>query len=251
MQKELVLSTSPTVAANDKLLKEEITEALSLSPNEKFSFKIRKRSVDARSRSIKINLTLKIFIDEIPTEENYFIDYKDADAKKTVAIIGAGPAGLFAALSFLERGIKPIIFERGKTVKDRRRDLAVLSKDGIVNSESNYCFGEGGAGTYSDGKLYTRSSKRGDINKILRIFISHGASQEIMVDAHPHIGTNKLPGIIENMRQTILKFGGEIHFENKLTDIIVKENFVEGIKILDLKNNVEKLFETKNLIFFP
>ncbi|MBC7865089.1 MAG: FAD-binding protein [Bacteroidia bacterium] len=248
MQQELRLSTSAAVAANEQLLKEEIADALSLSPEKKFFFRLLKRSVDARGRSIKINLTLKIFIDEIPEEEDFSMFYKDVEGKQSAVIIGAGPAGLFAALRFLESGIKPIIIERGKTVKDRRRDLAAINKDHIVNPESNYCFGEGGAGTYSDGKLYTRSNKRGDINRILRIFIFHGASSEIMVDAHPHIGTNKLPGIIEKMRETILKHGGEILFEHKLTDLEIENKEISVIEILDLKNGETKKISTKNLI---
>lgn len=228
MQQKIQLQVSPAIAYNEQLLKEEVRSFLQLK-DKPFSVKPLKRSIDARNRNIKVNLTLQVFIDELESEQKIGFDYKDVSkSKNTCHIIGAGPAGLFAALRCLELNIKPIIIERGKDVKARRRDLAAINKDHIVNPESNYCFGEGGAGTYSDGKLYTRSSKRGSIEKILNTFVHHGASAEILVDAHPHIGTNKLPQLIENIRETILRFGGEVHFNSKLVDLkIEKENLKE------------------------
>lgn len=232
MQKKIQFQVSPQIAFNEQLLKEEVRDTLSLKSDQPFTIKPLKRSIDARSRNIKVNLTLDVFIDEEPLAEKISFDYKDvSQSKKTCHIIGAGPAGLFAALRCLELGIKPFIFERGKNVKDRRRDLAAINKDHIVNPESNYCFGEGGAGTYSDGKLYTRSNKRGNIDKILKTFVYYGASDEILVDAHPHIGTNKLPQIIENMRAGILKFGGEIFFNSKLVDFKSQNNSIKEIMI--------------------
>jgi uncharacterized FAD-dependent dehydrogenase len=238
MQTKLQLQVSPQTAINELLLKEEIREVLFITPEKNLSLKILKRSIDARGRNIKINLTVLASIDEEIISEKIEFNYLDvAHSKKTCHIIGSGPAGLFAALRCLELGIKPIIFERGKNVKDRRRDLAKINKEHIVNPESNYCFGEGGAGTYSDGKLYTRSNKRGDINKILKTFVYHGATEEIMVDAHPHIGTNKLPQLIENIRKTILNFGGEIHFHSKLIDFEIEKDVIKSITILTNNEN--------------
>jgi len=233
MQTKIQLQVSPQTALNEQLLKEEVREILFLSEEKNVSIKILKRSIDARGRNIKINLTVLASVDEELISEKIEFNYLDVSlSKKTCHIIGSGPAGLFAALRCLELGIKPIIIERGKNVKDRRRDLAKINKEHIVNPESNYCFGEGGAGTYSDGKLYTRSNKRGDIDKILKTFVYHGATEEIMVDAHPHIGTNKLPQLIENIRETILKFGGEILFNAKLIDFKIEKEIVTFIKIL-------------------
>lgn len=193
--------------------------------------KILKRSIDARSRNALINLRLEISTDDIIPPIEFPYPAKKVDLESEVHIIGAGPAGLFAALELIHQGLKPVIFERGKTVRDRRRDLAILNKNQIVNPESNYCFGEGGAGTYSDGKLYTRSKKRGDVDTILRALVQFGGKEDILVDAHPHIGTNKLPQLIENIREYILECGGEIHFESKLTDLTIKDNEIVGIQI--------------------
>ena len=190
-----------------------------------------KRSIDARKRNIVYNLKLAVYINEDFVEQTQFFFPKAVSEARTVTIIGAGPAGLFAALKALELGIKPIIYERGKDVRARRRDLAKIHKEHIVNPESNYCFGEGGAGTYSDGKLYTRSKKRGSVEKVLQLFVHFGAEKDILVDAHPHIGTNKLPGIIQEMRETIISSGGEVHFNAKLTDLRIENKKISAVAI--------------------
>jgi uncharacterized FAD-dependent dehydrogenase len=232
MKKELNLAIAAHIAYDEQLLKQEVAEQLCLKSTDTFFIKPLRRSIDARSRNIKVNLKLAVWINELVTDEDLGIHYNDVStSSKTITIIGAGPAGLYAALRCLEIGIKPVVFERGKDVKARRRDLAAINKEHIVNPESNYCFGEGGAGTYSDGKLYTRSSKRGDIEHILKTFVYHGADDVILVDAHPHIGTNKLPNIISNMRETILKHGGEIHFHSKLIDINYSNDEVSSVII--------------------
>lgn len=242
MKKELQLFIPAYIAFNESLLKEEVASELSLKPSDSFSIKLLRRSIDARSKIIKANVKLAVYINEPVLPDNFEINYKEvADAKHVITIIGAGPAGLYAALRCLELGIKPIVFERGKNVQERRRDLAAINKEHVVNPESNYCFGEGGAGTYSDGKLYTRSNKRGDIDYILKTFVYHGADEMILVDAHPHIGTNKLPRIIANMRQTILKYGGEIHFNSKLVDINYKEDKISSVIIERNQSRVEHL----------
>tara|TARA_B100000809_G_scaffold126357_1_gene124581 strand:+ start:8945 stop:10492 length:1548 start_codon:yes stop_codon:yes gene_type:complete len=221
------LSVLPEIAASKELLKELLSEEFNTSA---FDFKILKRSIDARRKPVTISLKVEVYLDgeSIPKTviEKKYQDVKDSES---IIIIGCGPAGMFAALKLIELGLKPIIIERGKDVRSRRRDLAAITKKHIVNSESNYCFGEGGAGTYSDGKLYTRSKKRGDVNAILATLVEHGAPEEIMVDAHPHIGTNKLPNVVTAIRETILEHGGEIRFDTKLTDIIITDNQVEGI----------------------
>lgn len=244
MQTKLQLQVSPQTALNEQLLKEEAIQQLQIKPTSNVIIKALKRSIDARSRNIKINVTLLVAVDEIPEEEKIQVNYLDVSkAEKTCHIIGAGPAGLFAALRCLELGIKPIIIERGKDVKARRRDLAAINKEHIVNSESNYCFGEGGAGTYSDGKLYTRSNKRGDVEKVLKVLVYHGATPEILVDAHPHIGTNKLPILIQNIRQTILDHGGEVLFNTKLIDIETKSGKVNSVKVKDENSEKEILVQ--------
>ena len=232
MQRTLHLRVSPHVASHAPLLAEEIRAHLSLKKNSPLQHKILKRSIDARGRAIRINLSVLVAIDEELPREHFSIDYQDvSSSKRTCHIIGAGPGGLFAALRCLELGIKPIVIERGKNVRDRRRDLAAIHKEHQVNSESNYCFGEGGAGTYSDGKLYTRSKKRGDIKKIQKILIAHGASEDILIDAHPHIGTNKLPQLIQNIRKTILEYGGKMWFNSKLIDFQTRDQTIKSILI--------------------
>jgi len=229
MLKELNLVVSPEQAANEEFLLREISHKLAIETP--FEYRIKKRSVDARSRQIKINLTIEVYTngEKIPFSNSISRDYKEVTNSKKTIIIGAGPAGLFAALKLIELGIKPVIFERGKDVRERRRDLAAINREHIVNPDSNYCFGEGGAGTYSDGKLYTRSTKRGDVNSILETLVYHGADETILVEAHPHIGTNKLPNIIVNIRERIINSGGEIHFNTRVTDFIIQDNVIKGV----------------------
>ncbi len=249
MKKELNLAVAAHIAYDEQLLKQEVAEQLSLKPIDTFHIKILRRSIDARSRVIKINLKIGVWINEPITNDDLNIHYKDvSNSKKEITIIGAGPAGIYAALRCLELGIKPIVFERGKDVKARRRDLAAINKEHLVNPESNYCFGEGGAGTYSDGKLYTRSSKRGDIEHILKTFVFHGADDVILVDAHPHIGTNKLPQIISNMRETILKNGGEIYFQSKLIDINYTDNKITSIAVKKVETETIIEYKCSHLI---
>jgi uncharacterized FAD-dependent dehydrogenase len=233
MSKILNLQLSPQSSLNEQSIKEEVRKNLQINDGSALNIKILKRSIDARGKKIKINLNVLVGIDEKLTNDEIFINYQHvSESKKTCHIIGAGPAGLFAALRCLELGIKPILIDRGKDVKARRRDLANINKNHLVNPESNYCFGEGGAGTYSDGKLYTRSNKRGNIKKILQTLVYHGANPEILIDAHPHIGTNKLPKLIENIRERILFFGGEVRFNTKLIDFEIKENSVSAITLM-------------------
>ncbi len=232
MIKEIQLQVLPDQVENTEVLKELISKKLNIELSEINHIEIVKRSIDARQRIIKINLRLNVFIQqEFEKKEEDFPIYKNVEGKEEVIIVGAGPAGMFAALKLIEKGKKPIIIERGKEVRDRRFDLAKLTKEHIVNEDSNYCFGEGGAGTFSDGKLYTRSKKRGDVNNILDILVMHGATPEIRIEAHPHIGTNKLPKIIQNIRETILQYGGEILFNSRVTDLIIKNNKVDGVQL--------------------
>ena len=235
MQKIITLKLLPSEASDESLVKKYIASAEAVNASSISGYIIQKHSIDARGKQPWINLSLKVFIDE-PFQERELLqfDFKDVrKAEQTVIIIGAGPAGLFAALQLIEKGIKPILLERGKDVRARRRDLAILNKEGEVNPESNYCFGEGGAGTYSDGKLYTRSSKRGDINRILNLFVHFGAEEQILYEAHPHIGTNKLPQIITAMRKKIVDCGGDFLFEKKAIDFIIKNNEIKGVKTAD------------------
>jgi uncharacterized FAD-dependent dehydrogenase len=226
MQKNLTIKLLPSEADQPSTIKLLLAEAYSVKEESISGFNIIKKSIDARRQQVWIQLSLKVFIDEpYAPVQLISLQLKDVQhAIKKVIIVGAGPAGLFAALKLIEFGIKPIILERGKDVRARRRDIAILNKKGSVNPESNYCFGEGGAGTYSDGKLYTRSNKRGNVEKILHSFVRFGADQKILYEAHPHIGTNKLPEIITTMREKIIECGGEIYFGKKLIDIIIKNS---------------------------
>ncbi|MBL0012813.1 MAG: FAD-binding protein [Flavobacterium sp.] len=231
MPKELLLQVAPEVAANESLLKEHVGKLIQTSLDDIQHISILKRSIDARQKAIKINLKVLIYF----ADEDYIApkiqlpDYKNVANSQEIIIVGAGPAGLFAALQLIELGLKPIVIERGKDVRGRRRDLKAINLEHIVNEDSNYCFGEGGAGTYSDGKLYTRSKKRGDVTRILELFVAFGASPDILIEAHPHIGTNKLPQIIQDIREKIIEFGGQVLFETRVTDILIKNNEVEGI----------------------
>ena len=193
--------------------------------------RILKRSIDARKKRVWVNVQAEIYVNESPESQIRHKDYSRVDDKDPVIIVGAGPAGLFAALRFLELGVKPIVLERGKDVRARRRDLAAINKDHNVNPESNYCFGEGGAGTYSDGKLYTRSKKRGDLQRILEILVAHGAKEDILFEAHPHIGTNKLPKIVQALRETIIEFGGEVLFDARVDDFVLAGDELKGVKL--------------------
>ena len=231
MQQEFQLQVKPEIAQNQEQLKLYVAKKNRLNAAEINHVEILKRSIDARQKNVKINLRVKVFIKEKFEEQEIDLKhYNDVSKANEVIIIGAGPAGLFAALKLIDKGLKPIVLERGKNVRERRRDLAAITKDHIVNEDSNYCFGEGGAGTYSDGKLYTRSKKRGDVNQILELLISHGANKNIAIDAHPHIGTNKLPKIIEAIRNTIINYGGKILFNSRVTDILIKNNEVDGVQ---------------------
>jgi hypothetical protein len=247
MEKKIKVTTTPSIAFDSVLLRDEIAREIHLKENTTFHYRILRRSIDARSKNIKVNLELEIS-DSAFQSQKLFYHYKEANHQNVIHIIGAGPAGLFAALRLLESGIKPVIIERGKDVRSRRRDLAAINKLHIVNEDSNYCFGEGGAGTYSDGKLYTRSGKRGSIEKILKVFVQHGAGEEILYEAHPHIGTNKLPGIIEAMRKTIIDNGGEIYFQTRLTDIILEANSVKAIRIVNTNTHKTEELSCRQLI---
>lgn len=231
MPRELQIQVTPEIAANELLLNNHVAKLMQVSDAEIQKVLVLKRSIDARQKAIKINIKADVyFVGESFTEELIGLpDYKNVSNAPEVIVVGAGPAGLFAALQLIELGVKPIVIERGKDVRGRRRDLKAINRDHIVNEDSNYCFGEGGAGTYSDGKLYTRSKKRGDVDRILRLLVAYGATPEILVEAHPHIGTNKLPQIIQDIREKIKEFGGEVLFETRVTDILVKSNEVQGI----------------------
>lgn len=231
MPKELLFQVSPEVAANEIMLSQQAAKLIQVSAKEIQKVAVLKRSIDARQKSVKVNIKAKVFLIGEPYTPSIIElpDYPNVSNKQEVIVVGAGPAGLFAALQLIELGLKPILIERGKDVRGRRRDLKAINVDGIVNEDSNYCFGEGGAGTYSDGKLYTRSKKRGDIDRILEILVGFGANPDIMVEAHPHIGTNKLPQIMQDMREKIISCGGIVMFETRVTDFVIKNNEMQGV----------------------
>ena len=221
----------PEQAANEQSLKQFIGRDKGLDIRTIHALRILKRSIDARQRTIYVNLKVRLYINEVPQDEEFIRTiYNKVEGKPQVIVVGAGPGGLFAALRLIELGLRPVVVERGKNVRDRKIDIARISREHKVDSESNYSFGEGGAGAYSDGKLYTRSKKRGNVDKILNVFCQHGASTSILADAHPHIGTDKLPRVIENMRNTIIECGGEVHFETRMDSLIIEKNKITGIE---------------------
>ena len=229
MTNEYQIRVQPHVAANEQALRSYLADEYGFDVRTVTAVRILRRSIDARQRTIFVNLKVRVYINEQPQADEYVhTDYPDVSDRPQVIVVGAGPGGLFAALRLIELGLRPIVLERGKDVHERKKDLAQIAKTQQVDAESNYCFGEGGAGAYSDGKLYTRSKKRGSIEKILNVFCQHGASTNILADAHPHIGTDKLPRVIENMRNTILRSGGEVHFQTKMTRLIIEGDRVVG-----------------------
>ncbi len=230
MISEYQLRILPQQAYNEQTVKDYIAHTYGLDIRTIHAVRVLKRSIDARQRQIFVNLSVRAYINELPADDEYVhTDYPGVEGRPPVVVVGAGPGGLFAALRLIELGLRPIVVERGKDVHSRKKDIARISREHVVDPESNYSFGEGGAGAYSDGKLYTRSKKRGNVDKILSVFCQHGASTAILSDAHPHIGTDRLPRVIENMRNTILRSGGEVHFETKMTGILIEKNRVAGI----------------------
>ena len=231
MTNEYQLRVLPEVAAQQSLLQRYIADEYGLAEREITGLRILKRSIDARQRTIFVNLKVRVYVNEQPADDAFqHVEYPNVEGRPQVVVVGAGPGGLFAALRLIELGMRPIVLERGKNVHDRKKDLANISRTQQVDGESNYCFGEGGAGAYSDGKLYTRSKKRGNIEKILNVFCQHGASTAILADAHPHIGTDRLPQVIEAMRNTILRCGGEVHFQTKMTRLMLQGEKVVGVE---------------------
>lgn len=234
MVNEYQLRILPEQATSEQSLKTYISREKGLDIRTINAVRVLKKSIDARQRTIYVNVKVQVFINEVPDTQEYIpTEYKNVSGKPQVIVVGAGPGGLFAALRLIELGLRPIVIERGKNVRERKEDLAKISREHKVDPESNYSFGEGGAGAYSDGKLYTRSKKRGNVDKILNVFCQHGASTSILIDAHPHIGTDKLPRVIENMRNTILECGGEVHFKTRMDTIIIEKNKVIGIETHD------------------
>lgn len=231
MTQEYQLRILPEIAANEQRLKEYISKEKGINLRNITATRILKRSIDARQRTIFVNLKVRAYINEMPKEDEFERTiYNNVEGKPQVIIVGAGPGGLFAALRLIELGLRPVIVEKRKRCARTEKDLAQISREHTVDPESNYSFGEGGAGAYSDGKLYTRSKKRGNIDKILNVFCQHGASAAILADAHPHIGTDKLPRVIENMRNTIIECGGEVHFQTRMDALIIENNEIKGIE---------------------
>ncbi|TVZ55208.1 hypothetical protein OD91_0453 [Lutibacter sp. Hel_I_33_5] len=236
MVKEIQLRVNLIEEKKEGTLLFKASKFLKVDKTEITAVKVLRKSIDARKKDIIFNYKVAVYINEqLPEKSDYIFEYKDVSNAKEIHIVGFGPAGMYAALRCIELGYKPVVLERGKNVQDRRRDLRAINQEHFVNEDSNYCFGEGGAGTYSDGKLYTRSLKRGDVRRIFENLVFHGASEQILVDAHPHIGTNKLPKIIQNIRENILKYGGEIHFDTRVTDFIIKNNKLQAIQLNDSK----------------
>ena len=235
MIKELQVRILPEQAASEQDICKYVSSEYAIAPKDICAVRVLRRSIDARQRTIFVNLKLQVFVNEQPSDEGYtHTDYPNVEDRPSAIVVGAGPGGLFAALRLIELGIRPVVIERGKNVHDRRKDIAQISRTHTVDPESNYSFGEGGAGAFSDGKLYTRSKKRGNVEKILSVFCQHGASTSILSDAHPHLGTDKLPRIIENMRDTIIRCGGEVHFQTRMTALIIHDDKVVGVEARQL-----------------
>ena len=243
MTKEYQIRVLPVVAASENAIKRYLAEEQGIDQRTINSVRVLKKSIDARQRTIFVNLKIRVYINEVPQDDEFeHTEYQNVEGRPQVVVVGEGPGGLFASLRLIELGLRPVVLERGKDVRERKMDLAQITKTQKVDPESNYCFGEGGAGAYSDGKLYTRSKKRGNVKKILNVFCQHGASTSILADAHPHIGTDKLPRVIENMRNTIIKCGGEVHFQTKMTRLVVEGERVTGVEAVDLKTGGELTF---------
>ena len=231
MKKELNISLTPKQASDEQFYRPIIAQKLGVAADDISAIVVRRKSIDARQRQIRMNVGVAVYLGEEPVVESVNYQYPNVEHKQPVAIIGAGPAGLFAALRLIELGMKPIVFERGKNVSDRKRDIARIHREHLVDPDSNYGFGEGGAGTFSDGKLYTRSKKRGSVQKILDVLVQFGGDPQILIDAHPHVGTDKLPGVIRGIREQILASGGEIHFNSRVTDFIIRDSECKGLKL--------------------
>ena len=244
MIKDLQIRVSPQIATDEQALRKQLSQDAGIDNKSITSIRVLRRSIDARHRNIFINLLVRIYVGEEQEEPDFIpIEYKEVSGARKAIVVGAGPGGLFAALRLIELGVKPIVVERGKNVRERKNDIAQIARTQQVDEESNYSFGEGGAGAYSDGKLYTRSKKRGSIEKILRVFCQHGASTDILIDAHPHIGTDRLPAVIENIRNTILKCGGEVHFQTKMVSLIHNDSKVKGVIVVNQLTGKEKELE--------
>lgn len=244
MIKDLQIRVSPQIATDEQALRKQLSQDAGIDNKSITSIRVLRRSIDARHRNIFINLLVRIYVGEEQEEPDFIpIEYKEVSGARKAIVVGAGPGGLFAALRLIELGVKPIVVERGKNVRERKNDIAQIARTQQVDEESNYSFGEGGAGAYSDGKLYTRSKKRGSIEKILRVFCQHGASTDILIDAHPHIGTDRLPAVIENIRNTILKCGGEVHFQTKMVSLIHNDSKVKGAIVVNQLTGKEKELE--------
>ncbi|MCD8404632.1 FAD-dependent oxidoreductase [Tenacibaculum dicentrarchi] len=232
MVKELQLRVNLIEEKKADILKKKASLKLGITISDITTVKVLRKSIDARKKDVIFNYKVAVYINEpLPDTPDYIFNYQDVSNAKEIHIIGFGPAGMYAALRCIELGYKPIVLERGKNVQDRRRDLRAINQEHFVNEDSNYCFGEGGAGTYSDGKLYTRSLKRGDVRRIFENLVYHGATEDILIDAHPHIGTNKLPKIIQNIRENIIKYGGEVHFDTRVTDFVIKSSKIQALRL--------------------
>ena len=243
MIQEYTLRILPHQARSSQSIIQCLAQEKGLDARTVNALRVLRRSIDARQRTIYVNLTVRAYINEIPTDDEYIhTDYPNVFGKPRVVVVGAGPGGLFAALRLIELGMCPVVVERGKNVHDRKMDMAAITKTHQVNADSNYCFGEGGAGAFSDGKLYTRSKKRGNTNKILHVFCQHGAPTSILSDSHPHIGTDKLPRVIENMRNTILHCGGEVHFQTRMERLMLQDNSVVGVEAIDVETGKQLSF---------